>query len=220
MHEQNQTFKNLALFDFDGTLCTKDSFTGFIFYSLSKRHIVRQGLKILPWIQGYYLNLYPAHAMRIKLYHAMFSNSDATQVQQMAEEYAQKLISSLDPHLLKQLQMHQDLGHDVALVSASVDLYLKPICNLLGIELICSEVEIKDQKITGQYQTADCSGEQKKIRILEKYNLHHYNSIYAYGNSVEDLQMLDLADYRYMVGTDQYLPKLPAHHKSQFADSD
>jgi len=75
MHEQNKAFKNLALFDFDGTLCTKDSFTGFIFYSLSKRHIVRRGLKILPWIQGYYLNLYPAHAMRPKLYRAMFSSA-------------------------------------------------------------------------------------------------------------------------------------------------
>ncbi|RSP49938.1 HAD-IB family hydrolase, partial [Acinetobacter baumannii] len=50
--ETNKTIKNLALFDFDGTLCSKDSFTGFIFYALSKRHIVKQGLKILPWIQA------------------------------------------------------------------------------------------------------------------------------------------------------------------------
>lgn len=219
MYEQNQTFKNLALFDFDGTLCTKDSFTGFIFHTLSKRHIARQGLKILPWIQGYYLNLYPAHAMRPKLYRAMFTDSDAMQVQKMAEEYAQKLLHSLDPHLLKQLKTHQDLGHDVALVSASVDLYLKPICNLLGIELICSEVEIKDQKITGQYQTADCSGVQKKVRILEKYNLQHYANIYAYGNSTEDLEMLDLANFRFMVGTDLHLPQLNPQNKSRYAYS-
>jgi len=64
--EKNKTI-NLALFDFDGTLCTKDSFTGFIFYTLSKRHIMRKGLKILPWIQAYYLKLYPADAMRAKL---------------------------------------------------------------------------------------------------------------------------------------------------------
>lgn len=31
-----KNIKNLALFDFDGTLCSKDSFTGFIFYALSK----------------------------------------------------------------------------------------------------------------------------------------------------------------------------------------
>lgn len=219
MHEQNKAFKNLALFDFDGTLCTKDSFTGFIFYSLSKRHIVRRGLKILPWIQGYYLNLYPAHAMRPKLYRAMFSDSDAVQVQRIAEDYAQELLASLNPHLLNQLKAHQDLGHDIALVSASVDLYLKPVCSLLGIELICSEVEIKGQKITGFYQTADCSGEQKKMRILQRYNLQDYAAVYAYGNSAEDLAMLDLADHRFMVGTDLHLPELSRRNQSPFSNS-
>lgn len=208
MHEQNQKFKNLALFDFDGTLCTKDSFTGFIFYSQSKRHILRQGLKILPWIQGYYLNMYPAHAMRPKLYRAMFSNSDAMDIHDLAQNYAQDLMQHLNPQLLKQLQQHQQLGHKVALVSASVDLYLKPVCSLLGIDLICSEVEVKNLKITGSYLTEDCSGEQKRKRILAKYNLHEFESVYAYGNSNEDLAMLDLADHRFMVGEDQTLPLL------------
>ncbi|RKG31099.1 HAD family hydrolase [Acinetobacter tianfuensis] len=208
MHDPNQAFKNLALFDFDGTLCSKDSFTGFIFYSLSKRHIVRQGLKILPWIQGYYLNVYPAHAMRPKLYSAMFKNTDAADIHELANAYAQELMQYLNPDLLQQMQQHQQLGHQVALVSASVDLYLKPVCSLLGIDLICSEVEIKNSKMTGSYITADCSGEQKRSRILEKYNLHDFDSVYAYGNSHEDLAMLDLADHRYMVGEDKNLPAL------------
>ncbi|MBA4069571.1 MAG: HAD-IB family hydrolase, partial [Acinetobacter sp.] len=72
MHAQNQKPKTLALFDFDGTLYLHDSFTGFIFYALRKRHIVKRGLQILPWIQAYYLNFYPAHRMRPKLYASMF----------------------------------------------------------------------------------------------------------------------------------------------------
>ncbi len=208
MYEPNKTSKNLALFDFDGTLCNKDSFTGFIFYALSKRHIVRQGLKILPWIQGYYLNIYPPHAMRPKLYHAMFRNTQADSLYQLANGYAEELIQHLDPALLHQLKCHQQLGHQVVLVSASIDIYLKPICELLGIELICTEVEIQNQKITGRYQTQDCSSEQKKIRMLEKYNLHDYDSIYAYGNSHEDFAMLSLADFTFMVGQAQSLPEL------------
>ena len=90
---------NLALFDFDGTLCKKDSFTGFIFYALSKRHIVRQGIKILPWIQAYYLNIYPADAMRPKLFKAMFAKANATELMQLAEEYAHHLLTQLDTKL-------------------------------------------------------------------------------------------------------------------------
>ena len=208
MYAQNQEPKTLALFDFDGTLYPHDSFTGFIFYALRKRHIVKRGLQILPWIQAYYLKLYPAHRMRPKLYTSMFKDSNAEEILQLAQEYAAILVDKLDPALFNQLRKHQQLGHDVVLVSASLDLYLKPVCNYLNIDLICSEVEIKAGKMTGFYQTSDCSNEQKKIRILEKYNLENYAEIYAYGNSDEDEEMLSLATSSYMVGTDQVLPKI------------
>ncbi|WP_130802088.1 HAD family hydrolase [Acinetobacter ihumii] len=199
---------NLALFDFDGTLCSRDSFTGFIFYALSKRHIVRKTIKILPWIQAYYLKLYPAHAMRLKLFATMFRGNSAQQLQQLGQEYAQILLKNLDAGLLQQLQQHQAQGDRVVLVSASIDLYLKPVCELLNIDLICTQVEVKDGKITGQYSTPDCSSEQKKIRIHQCYQLDHYDQVYAYGNSYEDLEMFSLADCCYMVGEDEHLPEL------------
>lgn len=208
MHAQNQEPKTLALFDFDGTLYPHDSFTGFIFYALRKRHIVKRGLQILPWIQAYYLNLYPAHRMRPKLYASMFKESNAEEILQLAQEYAATLITKLDPALFNQLKQHQQLDHNVVLVSASVDLYLKPVCRYLNIDLICSEVEIKAGRMTGFYQTSDCSNEQKKIRILEKYNLENYAEIYAYGNSEEDEEMLSLANYPYLVGKNQQLPQI------------
>ena len=141
MYATGKKNKNLALFDFDGTLCKKDSFTGFIFYALSKRHIVKQGIKILPWIQAYYLNVYSAPAMRSRLFRAMFSNANALELQQMAREYATSLMSQLNRPLLKQLKQHQALGDDVVLVSASVDVYLKHVCELLNIDLICTHTE-------------------------------------------------------------------------------
>ncbi|WDE14996.1 HAD-IB family phosphatase [Acinetobacter schindleri] len=208
MHAQNQKPQALALFDFDGTLYSHDSFTGFIFYALRKRHIVKRGLQILPWIQAYYLNFYPAHRMRPKLYASMFKNSDAEEILKLAQDYAQQLIFKLNPKLLEQLIQHQELGHEVVLVSASLDLYLKPVCSYLNIDLICSEVEIKAGKITGFYQTPDCSNQQKKISILEKYNLDNYAEIYAYGNSEEDEEMLSLANYPYLVGKNQQLPQI------------
>ncbi len=208
MHAPHQKPKALALFDFDGTLCKTDSFTGFIFYSLSKRHIVRQGIKLLPWIQGYYLNLYPAHAMRPKLYAAMFKQADQQLILSQAEVYAETLMSKLNPALYKQLQQHQQLGHDVALVSASVDLYLKPIAKKLGVKLICTETDSQDRKLTGKYHTLDCSGEQKKIRILQHFNVQDYECIYAYGNSDEDLAMFELATHFFMNGQDTILPEL------------
>lgn len=208
MHATGKKNINLALFDFDGTLCKKDSFTGFIFYALSKRHIVKQGLKILPWIQAYYLNIYPANSMRIKLFNAMFKDAKASEIQDIAEEYAHQLMGQLDVKIYQQLLDHQEQGDDVVLVSASIDIYLEIICHLLNINLICTGTKIINGKYSGDYSTPDCSCEQKKIRILERYNLDQYQKIYAYGNSEEDLDMLSLADFKYMVGEDRVLPHI------------
>lgn len=213
MYATGKKNKNLALFDFDGTLCKKDSFTGFIFYALSKRHIVKQGIKILPWIQAYYLNVYSAPAMRSRLFRAMFSNANALELQQMAREYATSLMSQLNLSLLKQLKQHQALGDDVVLVSASVDVYLKHVCELLNIDLICTHTEQINNIYTGQYTTPDCSSEQKRQRILERYHLADYAVIYAYGNSHEDQEMLALADHGYMVGGSDHLPNILNHKK-------
>lgn len=213
MYATGKKNKNLALFDFDGTLCKKDSFTGFIFYALSKRHIVKQGIKILPWIQAYYLNVYSAPAMRSRLFRAMFSNANALELQHMAREYATSLMSQLNRPLLKQLKQHQALGDDVVLVSASVDVYLKHVCELLNIDLICTHTEQINNIYTGQYTTPDCSSEQKRQRILERYHLADYAVIYAYGNSHEDQEMLALADHGYMVGGSDHLPNILDHKK-------
>ncbi|OWX62763.1 hypothetical protein A7A55_08325 [Acinetobacter baumannii] len=46
--------------------------------------------------------------------------------------YAQELVSALSPEIFAQLQQHQLLGDQVVLVSASIDIYLAPLCKELS----------------------------------------------------------------------------------------
>ncbi|MBF7682427.1 haloacid dehalogenase-like hydrolase [Acinetobacter sp. B5B] len=194
--------KALALFDFDGTLYLKDSFTGFIFYTFKARYVFKTGLSILPWVNHYYLGLYPADKMRKKLFYNMFYDKDITHIRHDAIGYTRVLQQYLNPQLLAQLKQHQHLGHDVVIVSASLDMYLKPLCDLLNVDLISSEVDIQQGRLTGFYKTADCSGIEKKRRIQQKYDIHAYSQIYAYGNTYEDAEMLSLATQPCMYGKD------------------
>lgn len=213
MYAESKKNQNLALFDFDGTLCDKDSFTSFIFYALSKRHIVKQGLKTLPWIQAYFLNIYPAHAMRPKLFKAMFTGFSKSDADPIALEYAHSLQQHLNSPIYEQLIKHQLRGDRIAIVSASIDIYLKPISQILNVDLICTETEVLNQFYTGHYSSPDCSGEEKRQRILKQYDVDEFQSIYAYGNSYEDQAMLDMADYPYMVGSSHQLPDLDPQKK-------
>ncbi|GAB3043879.1 HAD-IB family hydrolase [Acinetobacter apis] len=200
--------KNIAFFDFDGTLYLKDSFTGFVFYVLGRRYVLKKGVFLLPWINKYYLGLYSPPDMRKLLFKAMFAQQKEAHVSQAGAQYAISLLADLDPKLLAQLRQHQALGHDVVLVSASLNIYLTPLAELLKMQLICTDVEVSKGLFTGHYATADCSGIEKKKRILQAYNLSDYDVIYAYGNSFEDQEMLALADCAYLVGRDTKLPIL------------
>lgn len=205
---------SIAFFDFDGTLYLGDSFTKFIFYSLDHQHVIFQSLKLLPWVKGYYLNLYSAPMMRKKLFLKMFKGKNAENLQALGQEYANILLKDLNPILLAQLKAHQRLGHKVAIVSASIDIYLKPLCELLKVDLICSQPEIQNNLYTGEYLTPDCSCEQKRLGICNRYQIENFGDIYAYGNSDEDLAMLSLAapHHQFMIGKNHKLPDLKKAH--------
>jgi phosphatidylglycerophosphatase C len=74
---------------------------------------------------------------------------------------------------------------------------LKVWCKQHKIEVICTELEVKNGLMTGNYINGDCSGKQKAKQILKKYNISDFNIVYAYGDSKEDFELLKLADKKY-----------------------
>ncbi|MNP80097.1 hypothetical protein D3C76_1780940 [compost metagenome] len=51
--------------------------------------------------------------------------------------------------------------------------------------------------MTGRYDGEQCAGEEKARRVRERYDLSGFQVIYAYGDTHEDLDLLELADRRY-----------------------
>lgn len=80
---------------------------------------------------------------------------------------------------MQRIAWHQARGDTVVVVSASLDVYLRPWCQQHNLELLCSEVEFQNGAATGKYQGGDCSGLAKKARILANYALTDYEAIFA-----------------------------------------
>lgn len=66
-----------------------------------------------------------------------------------------------------------------------------------GLDLICSELEERNGRVTGRYRHSDCCGPIKAQRIKATLDLNRYDTVYAYGDSREDRQMLALADRKF-----------------------
>jgi hypothetical protein len=60
-----------------------------------------------------------------------------------------------------------------------------------------SNIGLESGRLTGRYVQGDCSGAEKVRRILQRYELTRYALVYAYGDSSEDREMLELAHKKF-----------------------
>ncbi len=190
----------LALFDFDHTLTVCDTYSRFLRQVATPEQRAQAWWRVGPWLLAYRLKLISAERIRRRVTAQVFTGRHAGEVAQLAESYARDhLPAMLRPEMLEQLHWHRQQGHAVAVVSASIDLYLRPWCKALGLELICNRLETEGERLTGRYAGGDC-GPRKVSHIRERFDLSRYSRIHAYGDSREDKPMLALAHERWYRG--------------------
>ena len=187
---------NLALFDFDGTLTSKDSLGGFLKYSVSRSKYIINMIKFIPYFIMWQTKLMPNNITKEKLFDIFFKGIDEREFKKIARNYA---LNKLDLIVLKKrlatLQKHQQNGDRVIIVSASMKCWLEPWCKKHKLELIATELEFVNSKFTSKFSTPNCHKDEKVNRIKQHLNIKDYEIIYAYGDSSGDTQMLALGDY-------------------------
>lgn len=187
--------KNLALFDFDGTITTKDSLADFIQYAVGKPTYHMGLLKLSPMLTAYTLKLIPNHIAKEKLIGHFFKGWDVDRFKKLAEQYSLEQIDNITrPKAIEKIKWHQEQGHKIVIVSASMEYWLKAWCDKNNIDLISTHLEVKDNKLTGKFASKNCYGIEKANRVQETYNIGDYSHIYVYGDSRGDKELLTLAD--------------------------
>jgi HAD superfamily hydrolase (TIGR01490 family) len=189
--------RNLALFDFDGTLTHADSFRPFLRYAASPGRLFWGTLVLTPMILGYKVGLIATPRMRAALVLACFRGRPVAEVEALGRRYAQTLSSLIRDEARARLRWHEQRGDEIVVVSASLDPYLKPWCDAHGFLLICSELASSGGVLTGRYLGGDCTGDEKARRVRARFDLEKYPVVYAYGDSHEDLPLLRLAHKPY-----------------------
>ena len=189
---------NLALFDFDGTVTSTDTWTPFMRFAVRPARLLAGQLLLIPVVVGYRLGMISASRGRQMAARIGFQGEEATAVRQLGAHYAATALpATLRQSALDRIEWHKSQGDDVVVVSASLNVYLGPWCDRQGVDYICTTLEERDGRLTGSYFQGDCSGPEKVRRILQRYELARYAIVYAYGDSVEDREMLELAHKKY-----------------------
>jgi phosphatidylglycerophosphatase C len=189
---------NLALFDFDGTITTREMFRPFIEFAVSPRRRLLGGAVLAPMVAGYKFGWVSPNLMRRCAVLFGFRGMAEKRAFALGADFARhELPGVLRDHALERIRWHKAQGDRVVVVSGALDVYLSHWCREHGLELLCSQLESRNGRLTGNYLGEQCVNEEKSRRVRAAYDLAGYPVIYAYGDTREDQHLLAIAHRRY-----------------------
>lgn len=204
---QKRTPSKLAIFDFDGTLTTRDTTFGFIFFYAGKAKTITALLSLLPQLVLAKLGYLNMQAVKEKLFRKIFGGHAVRIVKMSGDEFGDNEIPLILHSLVyTEMKRLQEEGFEILLLSASCSVWLSHWCKKENIELLCSEMEEVDGVYTGSLQGKNCYGKEKVVRLNAAYDLKKIKEILAYGNHPSDLHYMKLADKAFMVKGKKALP--------------
>ena len=136
-------------------------------------------------------------SLKMKFVEGIFAGKDAREVESLGIQFASEVADKwLRSDVATRMRWHQEQGHVVILVSASLGAYLHPLGDLLEVDaVLCTELEEIDGRLTGKLVGQNCRGKEKASRVLtwcHDSGIATEDLVYAYGDSSGDTQLLEL----------------------------
>ncbi len=194
----------LAFFDLDGTILNGDSNELFFAYLLERGVIGTDFLEPL----SYFQKLYYEGALKIDDF-VLYATTPLLKMTKAERDalIAGALQEKLAPHIKSKareaVQSHLAQGDRVLVVSATVDYLVRPVADAIGIsDVIAAPVALDAEgRLTQALTDVTPYQENKVVRIkkfIQKEKLSLEGSC-AYGDSINDVQMLMMCDKRFAV---------------------
>lgn len=176
----------MNVYDFDGTIYKNDSTRDFYYY------LLRHHTKVIKYLPKFILD-----AIKYKL--------DVVTKTKMKETFYRFLNSFSDGEIDKIVLMfwakhrhkiydwyYKQKNETDVIISASPRYILEPICKELNVNLICSEVNVKN----GDYIGVNCYGEEKVKRFYKEYPNAVIDKFYSDSKSDEPLAKIAKKAFR------------------------
>lgn len=190
--------REIAFFDFDGTITKKDTLLEFIKFSKGKIRFYLGFIVNLPHLVAFKLGIISNQSAKEKILRFFFKDMPISVFKQYCEKFSKYVLPKLiRPKALKEIQRLKQNNTLVVIVSASPENWIEEWAQNLQLELIASRLELDGGKVTGKILGKNCHGDEKVSRIREIYDLSQFYIVAAYGDSIGDRPMLELATTAY-----------------------
>ncbi|WP_426477595.1 HAD family hydrolase [Chryseobacterium sp. CBSDS_008] len=186
--------KKLYCFDFDGTLTYKDTMFMYLkFYDSTKYRI--QFLRHVPLFILLKLKLAETEKVKKSFIGSILKGQTQEKIEQKSKQFFEqhypKIVRENALDFIKNIDRNNTQS---LLVTASLDIWVKPFAEELKMQLVSTRAEFKNGIFTGNFIGKNCNGKEKLIRIKEEINNSKYDKIIAFGDTSGDRPMLKWAN--------------------------
>lgn len=198
--------RTIAAFDFDGTITRRDTLYPFLRDLVGLPALAGAAGRDLPRLVAAAAGRADRDAAKARLFARILAGRDAAEVWDRGRRHADRIVArGLRPATVARLDQHRRDGHEIVIVSASVDPYLDVVGSALGVDrVLCTRLEVRDGRLTGAMLGGNCRGAAKLARIREAFGDPATDPyvLWAYGDSAGDDAMLGAADHPFRVRGD------------------
>ncbi len=190
------TDRVVAAFDFDGTVTRRDTLVPFLARSLGRGVLeatLRRGRRIA-FGDGHWRDRAKVHAVA-----PAASGMQVDRLEEAGRVYAERLPALYRPDVVERIGWHRERGDELVMVTASLGVYARPAGLALGFDrVIAVELASAEGVYTGELAGPNVRGAEKR-RLLLEHLAGSPATIWAYGDSAGDDEMLGLADHPHRV---------------------
>jgi phosphatidylglycerophosphatase C len=187
--------RKLVLFDFDGTITHSDTLFDFArFVSGSTGSYLLRMILLMPTLLAFRLSLLSAQRTKEIFLARFIKGKTVVDFENECQHFSKNILPGLIRlKALDRISTYQKEEVKILIVSASLENWIIPWAETLGIEVIATKLQFNGGRVSGKIKGRNCNDDEKVVRIKEKINLSDYTDIVVYGDSKGDIAMMNLA---------------------------
>ena len=199
--QPGQPGRRIAAFDFDGTLTHRDTLLPFLVRAFGARRVAGAVSRVAPLaararIGRLEAEIHHRDATKVALLRHLVAGRSADWLASQGESFATTLVARLRPQMVEQVRRHRDAGHELVIVSAGLHAYLDPFAAAEGFDHVIAVglAASDDGRLTGALEGPNVRGPEKAVRLQAWLGGDVPETLWAYGNSSGDAELLAMAD--------------------------
>lgn len=186
--------KKLYCFDFDGTLTYKDTMFLYLkFYDATQFRL--QFLKHVPLFILLKLKLASAEKVKRSFISSILKGQSRSKIEKKSQEFFNEYYPEIfRENALEFIKNIDRQNTDSYIVSASLDIWVKPFAEHFKMNLLATRAEFQNDIFTGKFIGKNCNKAEKVARIKEAIAGKKYDKTIAFGDTSGDKEMLAWAN--------------------------